>query len=355
MKAVEPKIDLAGMSLDWAALAGQTPPPRKFAWNPWIPAKTATLIHGFGGAGKTLLGQQICTAYALGLDLFGGKTEGRPALMIAGEDDHDEIWRRQIDVCNYFGIGLTDLVDKLHIRAVPHLDVTLAQQAGGTLARTPMFDAIQNLIVEVNAGLVTLDNASKMFAINEIDRAAVTRCLGYLNAICHDGDCSVLLIAHNNRTGDFSGSSAWENAVRSRLALVPDKESETVTLSRPKANYAADGSVTLRWTQGAFHCETEAAMSQGERLTVELERRQHVDTFLSALDALSAQQRAVSHSPRAGNYAPKVMIEAGLVDGLTVRQLKAAMEVLFKESRIVADKTLWQKADRHFAVGIGRK
>ena len=56
--------------------------------------------------GKSLLGQQIATAYVLGAELFGGTTEARPALFLAGEDDHDEVWRRQLAICRRLGVQL---------------------------------------------------------------------------------------------------------------------------------------------------------------------------------------------------------------------------------------------------------
>ena len=74
------RCDLPG-SLTRRRRRGATP------GTPWIPARMATLLHSFGGVGKSLLAQQIATAYALGLELFGGATEGRPALVLAGEDD----------------------------------------------------------------------------------------------------------------------------------------------------------------------------------------------------------------------------------------------------------------------------
>jgi AAA domain len=118
---------LNAAALDLQALANLEPPARRFAWAPWIPAEKVTLLHGDGGTGKSLLSLQIAVAYALGHDLFGGNTESCPALVLAGEDDHDEVWRRLLCICRRFGVRLPDLTGKLDLLAVPHLDITLAQ------------------------------------------------------------------------------------------------------------------------------------------------------------------------------------------------------------------------------------
>ena len=48
-----------------------------------------------------------------------------------------------------------------------------------------------------------------------------------LNSLCIEVDTTILLIGHNNRTGDFTGSSAWENRVRSRIHMKREKDDES--------------------------------------------------------------------------------------------------------------------------------
>ena len=343
------------LPLPLASLEGQEPPPRRFAWEPWIPAGTVTLLHGFGGVGKSLLDQQIATAYALGVPLFGGATEGRSALVVAGEDSHDELWRRQIDICHRYGCKLSDLADKLHLLPAPHLDLTLAEASeNGSVTPTDNLDILKRQIEAQQAGLVVLDNSAKLFAIKEADRIAVTRCLNLLQGICHECGTSILLVAHNNKLGDFSGSTAWENACRSRLSLTRDEDAETLTLARPKANYAALGEVKIQWDNGSFRCDDEAGMSFAERLDAEQEKRRHATIFLNAIDVLTTQRRTISHNKRATNYAPKAITDANLASGLTANQLADAMELLFAENRIVGDAKVYERQNRSWASGIVR-
>jgi RecA-family ATPase len=353
----DPAAVLKAAAMDWQALAGRRPPRRRFAWNPWLPAVKVAVLNGSGAVGKTLLAQQLATAYALGRPLFGGETEGGPVLVIAAEDDHDECWQRQLDICARFGIDDPSKIDGLMI--IPDFgaaDMTLARiDPTGKIMTTVVFEALRQTIAEHRPGLTVLDNAAILFAINECDRMQVTRCIGLLRSLCHEFETSILLLAHNNKTGDFSGSTAWENAVRSRLSMARNQDDPTiVTLRRPKANYAGTGETTMRWCQGSFRSVDEEVMTEGERLDALIERRAHADVFLAALDALTARYRNLSSRKNAANYAPKVMIECRLSKGLNQRQLEDAMELLLDEQRVEPDVRLWKGDNRHAKFGLAR-
>ena len=279
-----------------------------------------------------------------------------------GEDDHDEIWRRQEDINAALGIGsLSNLEGKVFWRPCPGDDITLFTGTNEQdCTTTPAFEILREQIESTSAMLTILDSATQVAAIPEINRPMVTRCLQHLNRICIDTGTSILLLGHNNREGDFSGSSAWENRVRSRIHMKREKTedgTETIVLARPKANYAAiEEGVTLEWHKGAFRCTDQRFESYGDRLDREMKERQDDQKFLAALDHLTKQQRAVSHSKQAGNYAPKVMAELGLVNGVSKGLLEKAMNRLFTADRIIADAQLpWMKPDRHHAQGIARK
>jgi RecA-family ATPase len=342
--------DLATFALDWAALADKTPPLRRWAWADWIPAGTVTLLHGYGGIGKTLLAQQLATAYALGQPLFGGVTAGGKALLLAGEDDAAEIWRRQVDICTRFEVDLEDIAETLDILPVPHIDITLAQaEPSGRLQTTPMLQGLRDRIDDLRPGLVILDNSAKLFAFSENDRAHVTRGIRLLQELCHDFDTTLLLLAHNNKVGDHSGSTAWENAVRSRLSMTRDSEDkETIILARPKANYADNGQVALRWDRGSFRGESPGAQSEVERIAAE-NRRQAVEAAVLAFVRERNQQgRPVSHAKNVHNYLPRVMTDTEY----TSKEIERAMERLFDSGGILAGQPIVRGSDRKFKVGI---
>ena len=83
-------------ALDWPKLAGLEPPPRQWAINGWLGFGHVTLLVGQGGIGKTLLAQQMASCMALGREFVGEVERPFKSLMWACEDDHDELWRRQV-------------------------------------------------------------------------------------------------------------------------------------------------------------------------------------------------------------------------------------------------------------------
>ncbi len=116
----------------------------------------------------------------------------------------------------------------------------------------------------------------------------------------------------------MSGSTAWHNAVRSRLYLtrpVVDEGQELDDferiLSRKKANYAGSGdSISLRWNKGVFVAQMPEAGVFGT-----IERRTADKAFLEALDALTAQGRIAGHSRSSPSYAPKLMVSMPETNG----------------------------------------
>ncbi|MEX6979940.1 hypothetical protein AB2C28_31615, partial [Pseudomonas aeruginosa] len=92
-----------------------------------------------------------------------------------------------------------------------------------------------------------LDPLSDIYAGSEIDRGQVTTFVkGCLGRLAHEIGGSVVVLAHPSQSGmssgqGTSGSSAWSNAVRSRLYLstLSDKARE---LANMKLNYGPKGS-----------------------------------------------------------------------------------------------------------------
>jgi RecA-family ATPase len=347
--------------LDWPALIGRKAPSRRFILPDWLPAYCVILLHGFGGTGKTLLAQQIGTACILQCQFLGGVADACPVLGWFGEDDHDELWRRQEAINAAFGIAdVGELEGKLFWRACPGDDLSLfTATSEGDYSTTALFDVLRAQIVETSAKLTILDSATQIAAIPENNRVLVTRCIQALNKLCLETGTTIILIGHNSRTGDFSGSTAWENRVRARLHMKREKDEdggESIMLCRPKANYAAlEDGVSLEWHEGAYRCTDHRFETYGDRLDREMKERETDQAFLAALDQLTEQRRSTSASPQAANFAPKLIAADGLVNGFSRRDLERSMSRLFKAGEIVADAKLWQRGDRHWATGLARK
>jgi len=126
-------------------------------------------------------------------------------------------------------------------------------------------------------------------------------------------------------------------SVRSRAFLhspatedgeIPDSNSRVLT--RKKANYAKrNDEIRLRWHDGAF---TLADAADGA--VAGMARREAADVFLALLDRLTGQNRAVSHSFRAGNYAPKIFASQVDRDDYKRPDFERAMESLLHRGAI---------------------
>ena len=114
-------------------------------------------------------------------------------------------------------------------------------------------------LLELSAGydLVVIDNASDAYAGNENDRSEVRAFLkGMLGDMAARNNQAVLLLARIDKQAarggaagnNYSGSTAWHNSSRSRLALVPTDDG--VELHQEKLNLGArlDAPIELSWS-----------------------------------------------------------------------------------------------------------
>jgi AAA domain len=165
--------------ISWPSLTGRQAPPRRFILPDWIPALCVTLLHGFGGVGKSLLAQMLGTTAILRCQFLGAVADACPVLAWWGEDDHDEIWRRQENINAALGIAsLADLDGKLFWRPAPGDDLTLFTAANESDFRTtPLFNVLREQIADLKIPLAILDSATQIAAIPENNRPLVTRCL----------------------------------------------------------------------------------------------------------------------------------------------------------------------------------
>lgn len=350
---VEPYIDPSWQKLipfaDIAAWDGSTPPERQWLLEHWIPHNQATYLTGPGSAGKSLLAQQLCTCIALGLPFLGVPTRQANALYLSCEDDEDELWRREAAICRALDVPLSHVAETLRL-------CSLAGQIGNELATfvnsqttdefgrtselvrpTRRFDALKGMAIANGVQFIALDNVAHLFAGNENIRAEVAAFISLLNQLAQQTGGAVLLIGHPNKAGDsFSGSTAWENQVRSRLFMETPSVDGTVAdrdlrvLRREKSNYAENrAELTFRWLDWAFRLDDDLPESLREQLANTAQATHDNELFLKCLDERNRQRRYVSEKIGA-NYAPAVFCKMPESRGVGKQRLAEAMDRLFR-------------------------
>ncbi len=192
--------------------------------------------------------------------------------------------------------------------------------------------------------LIVIDTLADVYPANENDRAKVRQFLGILRGLALKRRCAVVLLAHPSLTGlssgsGLSGSTAWNNSVRSRLYLKRieddgyERDPDARILSVKKANYVRNGDeISLTWRDGRF-----VAKADREGFTSDLGGNAKAErVFLKLLALFAEQGRYVSTSP-GKTFAPSLFAKHPEAEGITSRAFESAMEILLQARRIRVD------------------
>jgi hypothetical protein len=252
-----------------STLAGD-PPPRRWIVPDWIVEGAVNSLYGDGGLGKTLIAQQLACAVALGQPWLGLPTRKGAVLAVLCEDDRDELWRRQTAIRKAMGAGGAEALHDVWLWPRVGADNILVRWDRDDVPTLGAFaHDLAAAVARCGPSLLILDTLADVFGGNEIDRVQVNYFVktvlgGLIQARAAQGHAlTVLLLGHPSVGGKadgrgFSGSTAWNNAVRSRLYLTrpEDGPGDERILTRGKANYAASGdetAVRLYYGEGVLH------------------------------------------------------------------------------------------------------
>lgn len=231
-------------------------PPIRYVVDHLLPRQNVTLMGGHGGSGKSQLSMILgahCTSGKewAGLDVIQGRV-----LVVSLEDPADLVRLRLRRIVAEYGLS-ADAIEAGFTIADGTDGVTLAHEATelGTrrLVLTPAFDQLRDLAAGYS--LIIVDNVSDAFMANENERHLVRTFMQGLARIAREHDAAVLLLAHIDKNAakfgaagnSYSGSTAWHNSARSRLALV--ENDGIVELRHEKANLGRKiDPIHLTWT-----------------------------------------------------------------------------------------------------------
>ena len=328
----------------WAEKKGREPPKREWAVEGWLGRGHVTLMAGPPGSGKTAIAQSIGAAVSIGRSVIDHVPRAMNVLLWAGEDDENELWRRQAAIAQWLETPIEVFDDRFVIEPYPDEDITLAGLVDGTLVGTPNLKALREQIGDYRAELVFLDSVARLFGGNENDRHQVTKFMALLTGTLSPTNAAMCLLGHPAKaTGsEFSGSTAWEASVRARLYFGFKPPGEKVEdeleadddqrwLAKRKTNYSQKDIREVRFRDGCMQPANapEHPMPRGGRPNEFL-----IEEAVRTLRRLSHMGIATSASP-GRNFLPSVAAKNRLLEGgITERDLKTGLAEALKAGRV---------------------
>lgn len=326
--------------LNWTALGVSKAPARTWGISHWL-GFDALLCAGAGGIGKTLLWQQTATALALGRDFIDSVPRALRVLMWACEDDRDELWRRQEAICAHFEVSLASLAGKFILVPRRGLDNTLYSTEFGRGLLTSLYGDLREEVNDHRADVLVLDNVGQVFGGNENSRHDVTHFVNAGYGLVTGRPFVAVYLAHPAKGvgSEFSGSTAWENAVRMRWLLsdrLPDaRDGEAPVdgvryLAKRKVNYTAKDYRRFTYQNGVLVPDTYVEGSIAPAYRRDRARQLVLEGFL-ALERMGIRPTDGHSSP---DYLPKQLQAKHLDGGFAKRELTEAMNELMAAGRL---------------------
>ena len=349
---IEPREDDPLEIIDPIELQGKLVPERRWLVQNYVPLHQVTMLSGDGATGKTLLALQLMVAAALSKSWLGMHVTPCKSFGVFCEDDKDEVHRRLADICRHYEADLGDLENMQYVcRAGEDNALMIFDHTSRPGETTGFYDQVVKHADDFGAQFIVADSLHDVFAGDENRRIQARQFVGGLRNIAVKTDGAVLLTAHPSLSGRSTGtgeagSTAWNNAVRSRLYLIRDKEkaSERI-LKTMKANYSPDGNQEkMTWVDGAY----VSARKSGIEAAAEKQGCERV--FLTLLGERQEQGRSTSESKNAGNYGPAAFARQPNNEGYSKADFTAAMESMFAKGSIKVGEYIG--ANRHKHKGI---
>lgn len=251
-----PEVDLLKPVSCSDVLTHPEPPPA-FIWDGYLPRGMVTLLGAHGGTGKSTIALMLAVCGGLGCPLFGKDVVRTKTVFVSLEDGANIVRYRLGVICRTWGVDPESLDGWLHVVDGTEYPELFAADRRGDGSMTATYARLSQLVKDVQAGLVIVDNASDAYGGDEIQRRQVRAFMRALTQIARLTDGSVLLLAHVDKvtsrdkkkvSGEgYSGSTAWHNSARSRLFLSRGDD-DLLTLAHQKSNHGRmQEVVTLKW------------------------------------------------------------------------------------------------------------
>jgi hypothetical protein len=329
-----------------------TPPP--FACERIIPMGVGTLLGGHGGVGKTCIILIIAAHAACGKLWAGLHSEQCQVVFVSFEDDGEKLRHRLRGIVAAYDLDIMQIEANLRIYDGSEVDAALVCEVSEFGIKRLMPTAMMEWLREVSTGadLIIIDNASDVFDGDENSRRQVRQFFRLLTQLARRNNAAVVLLAHidkhsaknGSQKNSYSGSTAWHNSARSRLALLSTDAG--VELVHEKSNlWKLAEPIHLEWREAAGAGVLVPSASQC--IAAPADDAEAVLTVLRAAAASAIIVTTATAGPRTVMHTlcdlPELPNHLRYKDGK--RRISAALMQLEREGRIV--RRPWKDASRN--------
>lgn len=318
-------------------------PPTEWVWADFVLKGEVNLLYGDGGVGKSLLALYLGLAVAGGRRLFGADTIQMPVEALFAEDSPGQVQHRVQTARAALGIEVNANLP-MRLWCQPRGDTTLARiDDNGVVTELPALEALrEQLATAGRSALVILDSFADLFALNESLRLPVNAALKkVLGALCRDFGATILVLAHPSKSSmqdgtNYSGSTAFNNAVRQRLNLEivkPEKSALTEGMPWPrrlsvaKSNYGMPAEKALFYYGAAI-----SEVPQGPVFTTEDAKKAVLDAVLGMIDKGICVVRGNGSGQKPADIVVAVKDRLGL--SLSVQQVREHLASLERDGML---------------------
>lgn len=261
----------------------------EFVVDPLIPRRHVTLFGGHGGSGKSSVALAMGAHVACGYSWGGFASSQGRVLFLSYEDDEALVLWRLKRIATEYQLPMSVIAAHMTVidaTEAEALMIEYSDQGVRRLAATGDGEELFKLIGEGAFDLVIIDNASDAFDGDENNRRQVRQFVRRCAKSVRDHNGAILLLAHIDKNAarfgagknSYSGSTAWHNSARSRLALIDDElQQEKLNVGKEHPN-----SIPLEWRGPVPVPSAHSGADQARALVAEADDAAIVECFRSA-------------------------------------------------------------------------
>ena len=317
-------------------------PEQEWVVDDLIPRGHVTTLFGDGGVGKSLLVQTIASHVASG-EPFADRpvTKMRAGAMMC-EDDAAELNRRQrringrlFDANEVEGFSILSRIGE---------DNVLGMVDKGRWEATKVYSELVAWVEQEGIQLLFIDNIMQVYGGDINDNQAATWFLNSLTRLARRMGGAVVLLGHvaKSENSRFSGSMAWNNAVRCRLNLSkidPEPgQPERRLLTVDKSNYGRAGiAIELALHEGVL---IDRRSLSPEELDATSERQRRARTAVMAVLG-KVGSISLSHQSPAYVFSPATLAKLRQAGAPVERDVRDAIAVMLADGVLKKESREW--------------